>query len=131
VVRAVWERLGSIAVAMASPEPQGLAGAFSGLAGSPYGYATVAPRPFGLAGSPMAHAAVAPPPLLRFFALRCDSWLFYHTCFTTRLRGVSAGKETQGCRDSSHTAMVGAGKFGSAKLPMATATYPRKPSFSQ
>src|ERR1700730_12647834 len=99
---------------MASPEPQGLAGAFSGLAGSPYG-----------------HAAVAPPPLLRFFALRCDSRLFYHTCFATRLRGVSAGKETQGCRDAAHTAMVGAGKFGSAKLPIATATYPRKPSFSQ
>jgi hypothetical protein len=27
--------------------------------------------------------------------------------------------------------MVGAGKLGSAKLPMATATYPGKPSFSQ
>ena len=35
MVRAVWERLGSsIPVAMASPEPQGLAGAFSGLAGA-------------------------------------------------------------------------------------------------
>src|SRR5215471_10361606 len=43
-------------------------------------------------------------------------------CFARRLGGVSGGKETQGWRDSSHTAMVGAGKFGSAKLPMATAT---------
>jgi hypothetical protein len=109
-----WKMLGFDPGWMASPESQGLAGTFPGLAGSPYGY-----------------AAVAPPPWLRFFALRCDSWLLYHTCFATRLRGVSAGKETQGCRDSSHTAMVGAGKFGSAKLPMATATYPRKPSFSQ
>jgi hypothetical protein len=58
-------------------------------------------------------------------------WLFYHPCFATRLGGVSGGKETQGWRDSSHTAMVGAGKFGSAKLPMATATYPGKPSPSQ
>src|SRR5271165_1839479 len=58
-------------------------------------------------------------------------WLFYHPCFATRLGGVSGGKETQGWRDSSHTAMLGAGKFGSAKLPMATATYPGKPSLSQ
>jgi hypothetical protein len=57
--------------------------------------------------------------------------LFYHPCFATRVGGVSGGKETQGWRDSSHTAMVGAGKFGSAKLPMATATYPGKPSLSQ
>jgi hypothetical protein len=34
---------------------------------------------------------------------------------------MSDGNETQGWRDSSHTAMVGAGKFGSAKLPIATA----------
>jgi hypothetical protein len=32
---------------------------------------------------------------------------------------------------SPHTAMVGAGKVGSAKLPMATVTCPGKPSFSQ
>jgi len=51
-----------------------------------------------------------------------DRRLFYHPCFATRLGGVLGGKETQGWRDSSHTAMVGAGKFGSAKLPMATAT---------
>jgi hypothetical protein len=57
--------------------------------------------------------------------------LFYHPCFATRLGGVSGGKETQGWRDSSHTAMVGVGKFGSAKLPMATAMYPGKPSLSQ
>jgi hypothetical protein len=38
---------------------------------------------------------------------------------------------SQGWRDSSHTAMVGAGKFGSAKLPMATVMCPGKPSFSQ
>jgi hypothetical protein len=57
--------------------------------------------------------------------------LIFHPCFATRLGGVSGGKETQGWRDSSHTAMVGAGKFGSAKLPMATATYPGKPSLSQ
>jgi hypothetical protein len=56
---------------------------------------------------------------------------FYHPCFATRLAGVSGGKETQGWRDSSHTAMVGAGKFWSAKLPMATATYPGKPSLSR
>jgi hypothetical protein len=55
----------------------------------------------------------------------------HHACFATRLGGVSGGKETQGWRDSSHAAMVGAGKFGSAKLPMATATYPGNPSFSQ
>src|SRR5947208_16774382 len=55
----------------------------------------------------------------------------HHACFATRLGGVSGGKETQGWRDSSHTAMVGAGKFGSAKLPMATATYPGNPSLSQ
>jgi hypothetical protein len=54
-----------------------------------------------------------------------------HPCFAKRLGGVSAGNETQGWRDSSHTAMVGAGKFESAKLPMATATYPGKPSPSQ
>src|ERR1700730_4313335 len=46
-----------------------------------------------------------------------DRRLFYHPCFATRLGGVSGGKETQGWRDSSHTAMAGAGKFGSAKLP--------------
>ena len=45
--------------------------------------------------------------------------MIYHPCFATRLAGVSGGKDTQGWRDSSHTAMVGAGKFGSAKLPMA------------
>jgi hypothetical protein len=64
-------------------------------------------------------------------ALPTDSGFFHHPCFTTRLGGVSGGKETQGWRDSSHTAMVGAGKSGSAKLPMATAMYPGKPSFSQ
>jgi len=45
-------------------------------------------------------------------------------------RHAAGGKETQGWRDSSHTAMVGAGKFGSAKLSMATARYPIKPSLS-
>src|SRR5262249_2026810 len=60
-----------------------------------------------------------------------DRRLLFHPCFATRLGGVSGGKETQGWRDSSHTAMLGAGKFGSAKLPMATATYPGKPSPSQ
>jgi len=66
-------------------------------------------------------------------ATRGDAWQkdFYHPCFAARLGGVSGGKETQGWRDSSHTAIVGAGKFGSAKLPMATATYPGKPSPSQ
>jgi hypothetical protein len=43
-----------------------------------------------------------------------------YPCFLARFGGVSGGKETQGWRVSSHTAMVGAGKFGSAKLPMAT-----------
>src|SRR6516165_5745141 len=56
---------------------------------------------------------------------------FFHPCFAMRLGGVSGGKETQGWRDSSHTPIVGAGKFESAKLPMATATYPGKPSPSQ
>lgn len=56
---------------------------------------------------------------------------FCHPCFVMRLGGVSGGMETQGWRDSSHTAMVGAGKYGSAKLPMATVTVPGKPSFSQ
>jgi hypothetical protein len=60
-----------------------------------------------------------------------DRRRLFHPCFATRLGGVSGGKESQGWRDSSHTAMVGAGKFGSAKLPMATATYPGKPSPSQ
>ena len=55
----------------------------------------------------------------------------YHPCFAMRLGGVSSGRETQGWRDSSHTAMFGAGKLGSAKLPMATLTYPGKPVFSQ
>jgi hypothetical protein len=55
----------------------------------------------------------------------------YHACFGTRFGGVSGGRETQGWRVSSHTAMVGAGKLGSAKLPMATVTCPGKPSFSQ
>jgi hypothetical protein len=57
--------------------------------------------------------------------------LFYHPCFGIRLGGVSGGKESQGWRDSSHTAMVGAGKSGSAKLPMATMMYPGKLSLSQ
>src|SRR5262249_22906129 len=55
----------------------------------------------------------------------------FYPCFAMRLGGVSDGKDTQGCRDSSHTPIAGAGKFGSAKLPMATATYPGKPSPSQ
>jgi hypothetical protein len=57
-----------------------------------------------------------------------DRRRLFHPCFATRLGGVSGGKESQAWHDSSHTAMVGAGKFGSAKLPMATATYPGKPS---
>src|SRR5262249_27369047 len=60
-----------------------------------------------------------------------DRRRLFHPCFATRLGGMSGGHETQGWRDSSHTAIVGAGKFGSAKLPMATATYPGKPSPSQ
>src|SRR6516164_6761254 len=48
-----------------------------------------------------------------------DRRLLFHVCFATRLGGMSGGKEIQGWRDSSHTAMVGTGKFGSAKLPMA------------
>jgi hypothetical protein len=40
-----------------------------------------------------------------------DRRLLFHPCFATRLGGVSGGKETQGCRDSSHTAMVGAGNL--------------------
>jgi hypothetical protein len=43
------------------------------------------------------------------------------------VEGRNIAYEFRHC-DSSHTAMVGAGKFGSAKLPMATATYPGKPS---
>ncbi len=60
-----------------------------------------------------------------------DRRAFDHPCFAMRLGGVSGGNETQGWRDSSQTAMVGPGKFGSPKLPMATATYPGKPSLSQ
>jgi hypothetical protein len=48
-----------------------------------------------------------------------------------RLGGVSGGKETQAWRDLSNTAMVGGGKLGSAKLPMATAMYSGKPWPSQ
>ena len=55
----------------------------------------------------------------------------YQPCFATRLGGVSGGKVTQEWRVSSHTAIFGAGKLGSAKLPIATVTYPGKPSFSQ
>jgi hypothetical protein len=62
---------------------------------------------------------------------REDCLLSDHPCFGRCLGGISGGKETQEWRDSSHTAIVGAGKFGSAKLPMATATYSGKPSFSQ
>src|SRR6516165_7241783 len=54
-----------------------------------------------------------------------------YPCFAMRFGGVSGDRESQGWRDSSHTPIVGAGKFGSAKLPMATATYPGKPSPSQ
>jgi hypothetical protein len=50
----------------------------------------------------------------------------YQPCFAMRLGGVSGGKETQGWRDCSHTAMVGAGKFGSAKLPIGNSDVPRK-----
>jgi hypothetical protein len=50
-------------------------------------------------------------------------------CFAIRL--VSEGNETQGWRVPSHTEMAGAEKFGSAKLPMATATIPGKASFSK
>jgi hypothetical protein len=71
-------------------------------------------------------------PLERFFRrFGLGSEVPCHACFAARLGGVSGGKENQGWRDSSHTAMVGAGKFGSAKLPIATATTPGKPSFSQ
>ena len=80
----------------------------------------------------LPHAAGSQSP--RRHWLRLEPWktpLFYHPCFAKRLGGVLGGKETQGWRASSHTAMVGAGKFGSAKLPMATATYPGKPSPSQ
>jgi hypothetical protein len=44
-----------------------------------------------------------------------------------RLGGVSGGEEIHGWRDCSHTAMVGAGKFGSAKLPMETNVAQTKP----
>jgi hypothetical protein len=49
----------------------------------------------------------------------------YHPCFAARFGGVSGGKDTHGCRVSSHTEMVGAGKFRSARLPMA-GDMPRK-----
>src|SRR5262249_11544046 len=62
---------------------------------------------------------------------RCDTHAAGTRTVSEACPGVSGGKESQGWRDSSHTAMVGAGKFGSAKLPMATATYPGKPSPSQ
>ena len=43
-------------------------------------------------------------------------------CFGMRLGAVSGGRVTQGCLESSHTEIVGPGKFGSAKVPMAMAT---------
>src|SRR5512139_1180453 len=43
-----------------------------------------------------------------------------YPCFATRLGGMSGSKDTQGWRDSSHTAMAGGGKVGSAKLPTVT-----------
>ncbi len=73
---------------------------------------------FGLFDSKLLFSAV-PAPIL------------FYPCFATRLGGVSGGKESQGWCDSSQTATVGAGKFGSAKLPTAMATYPGKPSLSQ
>jgi hypothetical protein len=48
-----------------------------------------------------------------------------------RLGGVPDGKASQGWRDLSNTATVGAGKLGSAKLPIATAMYSGKPWPSQ
>jgi hypothetical protein len=44
---------------------------------------------------------------------------------------VSVGSEIQGWCVSSQTEIVGAGKFGSAKLPIATATIPGKASLSK
>jgi hypothetical protein len=58
-------------------------------------------------------------------------WLFHNPCLASRVGGVSGGNETQVWADSSHTAIVGAGKLGSAKFPMATAINPGKPSLSQ
>lgn len=52
-------------------------------------------------------------------------------CFANRLAGASGGRTTQGWRCSSQTASAGAGKFGSAKLPIATTTKPGKLSLSQ
>jgi hypothetical protein len=43
-------------------------------------------------------------------------------CFCMRFAGMSGGRATHECRDSSHTEIVGSAKFGSAKVPMATAT---------
>jgi hypothetical protein len=54
-----------------------------------------------------------------------------HPCFAECFGGMSGGKLTHGWRDSSHTARVGPGKLGSAKLPIATLTSPRNPAFSQ
>ena len=55
----------------------------------------------------------------------------FHPCFAIRLDGASGANETQGWRDSSHTETAGAGKFGSARFPMATMTYPGELSLSQ
>jgi hypothetical protein len=54
-----------------------------------------------------------------------------HPCFAMRLVACSDGKGTQGWRHSSHTEMVGGGKLGSAKVPIATAITSGKPVFSQ
>jgi hypothetical protein len=89
------------------------------------------PPPIVARSSPPIAPYLPPIASMRLGAHGLTAGLFYQPCFATRLGGVSGGKETQGWRDSSHTAMVGAGKFGSAKLPMATATYPGKPSLSQ
>jgi hypothetical protein len=60
------------------------------------------------------------------------SGCFYYPCFAVRFGEGSGGDENQWWRDSSHTAIVGAGEFRSAKFfEMATAMYPGKPSLSQ
>jgi hypothetical protein len=77
VVRAVWERLGSIPVAVASPEPQGLAGAFSGLAGAPYRPAAVRLPVSGLPRQPLPYTTrgasmmfIGAPPAVRAIPAR-------------------------------------------------------------
>ena len=54
-----------------------------------------------------------------------------HHCFNGTLGGVSGGNVTPTGGEITPPRSSALGKVGSAKLPMATVTWPGKPSFSQ